>query len=112
MSSITLFDGEPSFDEDIDDCHPREFKSSFVHAREVMFLGKLISEGLYNQKTWWPQTPSNLSILEAALNRYWRKYEVQPKEEKVVGCAGDMDIIREVRVVRRAPVKRDPKRYA
>jgi hypothetical protein len=41
VRSITLFEGEPSFDEDTDECHPRDFKISFHHAPDVMFLGEV-----------------------------------------------------------------------
>jgi hypothetical protein len=98
MSAITLFHGEPSFDEDSDDCHPREFKSSFVHAPDVMFLGE-VPGTRYNKKSWWPGEPSYWSVLKSILDRRWRRYVVRTEEEKEVGRVADVKILRDVEVI-------------
>src|SRR5580704_1028532 len=41
QSEITIFHGDPSFEEDTDDCHPREFKQVFRPAPDILFLGEI-----------------------------------------------------------------------
>jgi hypothetical protein len=99
MSAITLYEGEPSFDEDIDDCHPRDFKSSFRCSEEVMFLGELV--GMRHKRSWWPGSPSYRSVLESILERRWKKYDVDTEHDRVVGRVSDIEILRDVEVFTR-----------
>lgn len=99
-SQITVFNGEPSFEEDTDDCHPREFRTSFKPSSDVVFLGEI--PGTSYKKFWWPGKPSYGSILKAILERRWKRYEVEAQTEAVIGRVGDVDISRDVEVIKRA----------
>ncbi|SRR6266404_3994023 len=99
-SALTIFRGEPSFDDERDDCHPRQFRNSFRPAPDVLFLGE-IPEARY-VKFWWPGEPSYLSLLESIIKHRWKTgYDVTIEEDHVVGRADDIDIRREVDVFTR-----------
>jgi len=97
-----IYIGEPNFEEDRDDCHPREFKSSFRVAQNILFLGEL-APPYSNTKPWWPGKPSYWSILESILRRRWKMYKKDMATDVIVGRVGEIEILREVDVVRRRP---------
>jgi hypothetical protein len=97
-SEISIFHGEPAFEEDLDDCHPREFKTSFKASPHVMFLGEIL--GATYKSFWWPGKPSYLSILRSVLERRWKSYE-EEETEKVIGNVQGINIRREVAVYTR-----------
>jgi Histidine kinase-, DNA gyrase B-, and HSP90-like ATPase len=100
QSEITVFDGEPYFDEDRDDCHPREFRDWFKSSPGVVFLGDIPSASV--GKHWWPGRPSYWSVLEMILERRWKQYDART-EERVVGKVDSFDITRDVEIITRKP---------
>jgi hypothetical protein len=99
VSSITVFEGEPRFDEDIDECLPREFKNLFDPATDVIFLGEV--PGARYEKFWWPGIPSYKSILDQIVKRRWKKFEERAVENRGIGTVGDSEILRDVEVLTR-----------
>jgi hypothetical protein len=97
---IGLFYGEPSFEEETDDCHPRAFKHSFKPSPDVLFLGEI--PGASFTKYWWPGKPSYRPILEAVLRRTWKRYEIITDVEKAIGNVDDIEILREVEVLKKS----------
>lgn len=98
QSEIIVFDGEPYFDEDRDDCHPREFRDSFKSSSGIVFLGDIPSANV--GKHWWPGRPSYWSVLKMILERRWKQYDTRT-EEKVVGKVDSFDITRDVDIITR-----------
>jgi hypothetical protein len=98
-SEIKIFHGEPSFEEDADDCHPRVFRDSFSPAPDILFLGEI--RGVSYKKFWWPGKPSYRSVLEAILGHHWQGNYTTRVEEEIVGRVDGVEIRREVEVLAR-----------
>jgi hypothetical protein len=98
-SKIAIFEGEPEFDEDMDDCRPREFRESFTHARDVMFLGEV--PGIKYEKLWFPEKPMYWSILKSIIRRCWKSYSQETVDQMTVGRVDYDEIHRDVEMVRR-----------
>lgn len=98
-SELRVFEGEPEFDEEIDDCRPREFRESFSHARDVLFLGEVPGASL--ERFWFPGKPVYWAMLKSTIRRYWKSSSREKIDQMVVGRVDYDKILREVEVLRR-----------
>lgn len=107
---VITFDGEFSYEEDTDDVHPRDFKSSFEPVSNIWVIPKHSGSVLTVGQTQWPRAlapdfswqRSNLAqLIRIVISEAWSEnYEVDD-EDVEVGTVNGTPIIRNVTVFRR-----------
>jgi hypothetical protein len=111
-SEVTItFDGEFSYEEDVDDVHPREFKSYFEVSKHIWVVPRHSGSVLTVGQSEWPASmagetlpwrSSNLAeLVKALLSEAWNEsYEVED-EDCEIGNVNGTSIIRDMTVFRR-----------
>jgi hypothetical protein len=113
---IISFDGEFSYDEDMDDVHPREFKSAFEIRSDVWIIPKHNGDILRVGQAYWPSTSirqfpwsgSNLAALvRSIISETWGEVVDSEDEDLEIGTVNDTPIVRNMTVFRRKETSQD-----
>lgn len=111
MTEINVwFEGDFTYDEDLDDVHPREFRSEFEIGSSVLVVPKHDGSMLTVGRQHWPRVltgqprvnVSNLAMhFLSVLATAWGEEVEEGSEDREVGKVGDAPITRCIKVFRR-----------
>jgi len=105
--SLTIFQGEEiDYDEDKDDCHPKEFKAAFLVDPHLFLLSRFSPVVLNVGSKRWPECVgvkplSYEARIRAILRKEWGSGYKEATMESVVGEVNGSEIRREVLVFSR-----------
>jgi hypothetical protein len=105
---VVFHDEEVSYDEDKDDCHPKQFGKDFEPASDVFFASKSRPDMSTGARTAWPDSILNdgaskppmscLQFLERTISLAWASDPDEYDSEHVVGTVRSTEIIRSLSV--------------
>jgi len=111
IDEFAAFDGDSvSYDEDLDDVHPRDFKDHFTASPDLLFISNdrlsVLKVGSLNWPIDLPEWPKDIPksfarLIGQLVTEVWKDEWTEDIEDMIVGDVDGQDITREVTVFRR-----------